>query len=119
MIIKSGYANLDVLREVRRQNNLCTNCNDVQVGQTYCIPRQTPTASPPGYPATLAKQTQELPNLVTNNQTTGYYTVVEGDTITSVVLKTRVSLREICQLNNPDPVNCALCQFDAPVGNWG
>ncbi len=117
-ITRAGYADASVLPETRRLNDMCANCNDVQAGKTYCVPRPTPTPSPQGYDLTQTERAAVLTNL-SQNRTIATYTVVEGDTITSVVLKTRATLREICELNNPDPVNCAGCHFDAPVGNWG
>jgi hypothetical protein len=117
LISRAGYANADVLPEVRRLNNLCDSCNGVQAGQTYCVPRQTLTPSPQGLELTRTFVPPEVTALVSRGPVITY-PVVEGDTITIVVLKTHATLREICELNNPDPVNCGGCKLDNPVGQW-
>ncbi len=114
---KAGYNQLDVLPAIRDLNKMCPTCNDIQEGKTYCVPRQTPTPTAPGYEVTQTAQARELPTLQSQPRIAAIatYTVVEGDTIIGIQLKTGASLREICDLNNPDPVNCAGCLVDKPI----
>src|SRR5258708_33626550 len=105
---KAGYNQLDVLPAIRDLNKMCPTCNDIQEGKTYCVPRQTPTPTAPGYEVTQTAQARELPTLQSQSRIAAIatYTVVEGDTIIGRHLKTGSSLREICTLNNPTPAHC-------------
>jgi LysM repeat protein len=118
LIAKSGYADLTVLAETRKLNNMCNGCNDIQVGQQYCVPRQTATPTPQGYEATLAQRTKEGigPSGIMAVAT---YTIAKDDNLISIQIKTGASLREICELNHPNPINCGGCNIDKPIGQQG
>src|SRR5947209_12215774 len=47
------------------------------------------------------------------------YVIKKGDTITSLQLDLGVTLRQLCDLNHPDPINCGGCNIDAPIGQQG
>ncbi|HLY25417.1 MAG TPA: LysM peptidoglycan-binding domain-containing protein, partial [Aggregatilineales bacterium] len=116
---KAGYNDPNILPLIRQLNNMCPGCNDIQVGQKICVPLPTATPTPAGYDLTLAAQTKELPIIV--NQAgapaaIATYVVVSGDTLTVLEFSLHASLRQLCALNNPDPINCAGCNLDAPLG---
>ncbi|MEP7286755.1 MAG: hypothetical protein ABI947_13425 [Chloroflexota bacterium] len=119
LITKAGYADLSVLPAVRAENNICPSCNDIQVGQTYCIPLPTATPTAQGAEATIAAQQTALGSLPTKISATTTYTVVENDNIIAIQIKTGATLHELCELNNPDPINCGGCQIDKPIGQQG
>ncbi|SRR5581483_3110517 len=120
LLYNGGYGVLapGLLEEFRRMNNMPAGSNVITAGETYCVPRPTPTPSPPGLEATQTKQCLELGCGNTTIATTTY-TVVEGDTIISVQLKTGATLRQLCDLNSPSPLNCAGCNIDKPIGEQG
>jgi hypothetical protein len=119
LISRAGYPDLSVWAETCALNNQPPNCTNVQAGKQYCVPHQTWTPSPPGYELTRSYLPTILPNILPTSSAIAYYTVVPDDNITSVVLKTGVSLRTLCSMNNPDPINCAGCNLDGPTGHWG
>ncbi len=118
LIAKSGYADLSVLAETRKLNGMCTTCNDIQVGQQYCVPHQTATPTPQGYDATRTKQAEEGVGQ-TKVLAVATYVIVKDDNLMSIQIKTGVSLREICELNNPNPINCGGCDLKKPIGQQG
>ncbi len=117
-ISRSGYPDLSVLPQTRQLNQMCSTCNNIQAGQTYCVPRQTATPKPAGFEATQTAQASEIPELVVTQKgpdgAIATYTIVKGDTIITLPLKTGASLRELCELNSPDHINCAGCNLDQP-----
>src|SRR5258708_35737909 len=88
---RAGYNQLDVLPAIRELNQMCPTCNDIQEGKTYCVPRQTPTPTAPGYEVTQTAQARELTTLQSQPRLAAIatYTVVEGDTSTRIHLNTR------------------------------
>ncbi|MCC7449739.1 MAG: LysM peptidoglycan-binding domain-containing protein [Anaerolineae bacterium] len=118
LIARSGYADLSVLAETRRLNEMCSTCNDIQVGQQYCVPRQTATPTPQGYEATLTKRAAEGIGQ-TKVLAIATFVIPEGANLISIQITTGVSLRELCELNHPDPLNCGGCNIDKPIGEQG
>jgi hypothetical protein len=123
LLYKGGYAVFSpgLLEQFRQMNNMPAGSNNITAGQTYCVPKQTPTPAPAGFDATRTAQARELPSLIASTKITSTttYTVVEGDNIISVQLKTGATLRELCDLNSPSPLNCAGCNIDKPIGEQG
>jgi len=119
---KAGYNDPNILPLIRQLNNMCPGCNDIQVGQKICVPLPTATPTPPGFELTATKQAQELPTSVAQAgapAAIATYVVVSGDTLTVLEFSLHASLRQLCALNNPDPINCAGCNLDAPLGQPG
>ncbi len=120
LLYKGGYGLYSpfLADQFRQVNNMPAGSNNIQAGQTYCVPQPTPTPSPPGYQETLVSQMTELP-LKTRSFTIANYVIKEGDTIMSLQFDLNVTLRELCDLNSPSPINCGGCNIDAPIGQQG
>jgi hypothetical protein len=120
LLTRAGYADFSPWADFCTLNGMASGCTNIVAGKEYCVPRQTATPTPPGYEMTAAAQFTALGNLVgPQNRPTAMYTVVEGDNIMVVQIKTGASLRELCELNNPSPINCGPCQIDKPIGQQG
>jgi hypothetical protein len=114
-----GQSSLALEDEFRRINNMPPGSKTIVLGQKYCVPAPTPTPTPPGYDKTKEKIMTEVPVAQARIEANATYVVVEGDNLISVQLKTGVSLRVLCDLNNPSPLNCGGCAIDRPIGQQG
>jgi LysM repeat protein len=110
--------------EFLRINNMTSTA--IQVGVTYLIPRPTPTPTREGDEKTRTAQAAVVTGIpATAVFILAKYTIVKGDDISSVMIKTGASLRQLCDLNsaasdNPNPLVCGSeCKLDAPVGQLG
>jgi hypothetical protein len=117
LLAKGGYNNFSppLVQAFRDVNNMPENSNNIVAGEKYCVPQPTPTPTPPGYEATQTQQCKEL-GCETKIAFVATYTIKEGDTITSLQLELGVTLRQLCELNHPDPINCGGCDIDKPIG---
>jgi hypothetical protein len=120
LLAKGGYNNFSppLAQAFRELNNMPENSNNIVAGERYCVPQPTPTPTPPGYEATLAKRLTELP-VQTRPVVIATYVIVKDDNIMLVQIKTGATLRELCDLNHPDPINCGGCDIDKPIGQQG
>lgn len=105
----------------RQANNMAPGSTNIQPGQNYCVPRPTPTITPPHYEETQTQQAPLLQTLRLSDQSKSLatYVIKPNDTITTIELNTGMSLRVLCDLNGPNPLNCAGCALDKPVGEHG
>ncbi len=123
LLYRGGYGNYSqaLAEEFRRINNMPSGSNNIQANQTYCIPGPTPTPTPPGFGETRTAIARELPSLIPQTRIAAIteYVIKQGDTILSLQFNLGVTLRDLCELNHPDPINCGGCNIDAPIGQQG
>lgn len=114
---KAGYRDLGILDVIRQDNNI--EGNNISVGQNICVRQPSPTPTPTNYEKTLTAVPSIFQTFATRVMAFATYVIVAGDDITGIVFKTGVSLRVLCELNNPDPLNCGGCNLDAAPGQYG
>ncbi len=123
LLYRGGYGTYTqaLAEEFRALNNMPAGSNNIQAGQTYCVPAPTPTPTQPGHDATATVQARELASLMPQTKVVAIttYVIKKGDTIQSLQIDLGVTLRELCDLNHPDPINCGGCNIDAPIGQQG
>jgi hypothetical protein len=112
LLIEAGWT-YEKLEEAKRFNNKVDN--NIVPGDQYCFPPPTGTPTPEGYDITRTAQAASLPQL----QTPGSFTILEyrireGDDLFSLQYNTGTVLRQLCELNNPQPLNCSGCDLSQP-----
>ncbi len=120
LIFRAGYAECsrNLLIEFRSVNGMAANDNNILNGKRYCVPRQTPTPTPPGYELTQTARPPEL-RLPTGVGPVATYVPVAGDTVSGLRIALGITLRELCTLNPPDVINCAGCDLSQEPGKEG
>ncbi|RMF50223.1 MAG: LysM peptidoglycan-binding domain-containing protein [Chloroflexota bacterium] len=122
LLARSGLyreASPALLAAMRELNGLPVGSNNIQAGNTYCIPLPTATPTPLGYEATQTVVARELPDLAQRIFAEATYIVREGENITTVQLNSGATLREICAMNPPTVINCTGCDLTKPIGAQG
>ena len=122
LLARSGLyreASPALLAAMRELNGMPAGSNNIQAGNTYCIPLPTPTPTPLGYEATQTVVARELPDLSVRVFAEATYVVREGENITTVQLNSGATLREICAMNPPTVINCTGCDLTKPIGAQG
>lgn len=106
-----GYTTLDVIDEIRRLNNI--SGNNISAGQNICVPRPTGTPRPAGFEQTQAAIPQIL--ISSGPIATIEYRIKKDDSLLSVLLEFGLPLRLLCELNQPDRINCGGCDLVGPI----
>ncbi|MDW8300221.1 MAG: LysM peptidoglycan-binding domain-containing protein [Anaerolineae bacterium] len=122
LLARSGLyqeASPALLAAFRELNGMPLNSNNIQAGNTYCVPLPTPTPTPLGYEATQTAVARELPELAVRVFAEATYVVREGENITTVQLNSGATLRELCAMNPPTVLNCTGCDLTKPIGAQG
>ena len=106
ILYEYGHTSLDALQVMYQLNDL-TGCVLPAPGEVIQVPRPTPL---PGVtPADVAPVATSPFSAIFHPDE---YCAGEGDTLTSIALKTNTTLRKICELNPlPDGLDCRGCDF--------
>ncbi len=118
IIQQDGYFDFQVVPDIERLNPSIPDLNNLPVGRTLLIPRQTPTPTPVGMEMTAVIQATlgiTPVKAVPDNAPIECYTVVEGDDLVSIAENFNTTL-EVLKGLNPDLYFPPTCDFNIRSG---